>query len=42
MPQCRGFQDREEGVDGLVSRGKWGGIGGFRGMEPGKGIRFET
>jgi hypothetical protein len=34
MPQCRGIQDREVGMGGLVSRRSFEG-------EKGKGIKFE-
>jgi hypothetical protein len=48
MPQCRGTEGEEVGVGEWVeehpfrSRGKKGGIGGFReGGKLGKGITFE-
>jgi hypothetical protein len=34
-------QDREVGVDGLVSRGMGDRIGDFQGGNPGKGMPFE-
>jgi hypothetical protein len=40
-PNIGECQGQEVGVDGLVSRGREKGIGGFWRGKPGKGITFE-
>ena len=40
-PSVRECQDQEEGMGGLVSRGKGDGMGGFSKGKPGKGITLE-
>jgi hypothetical protein len=40
-PSAGECQGQEEGVGGLVSRGKGKGIGSFLEGKPGKGITFE-
>jgi hypothetical protein len=40
-PSVGECQDREAGVGGLVSRGRWDRIGFFSEGKPGKGITFK-